>query len=510
MRKILHYALNRAVITALIVIFQVGFFMLEIFKWGNYYVEIAFVLRLLSFGAVVYIIWRQNNPAVKLAWIVPILIFPLFGGIMYLAFGHVFLPRKLRAGMERTDILIRKSLRQDNGILRELEEQDQGIANQIRYILEYAGTPVWDQTTAVYYPEGVDYWKKLLEDLEQAQHFIFLEYFILCEGSMWNAVLEVLERKVQDGVEVRLIYDDVGSVFLLPKKYYETMEKKGIKCVAFNRLIPFMSLILNNRDHRKIAVIDGKIGYTGGINMSDEYINYRSPYGDHWKDAGIRIEGDAVWNFTVMFLQMWNMSCYTEEDYERYRYVFEKKPKAAGYVQPYVDTPLDDEILGENVYLNLIGYAKRYIYIFTPYLITDNEMYTALKLAAKRGVDVRIVTPGVPDKKMIYWLTQSNYQNLIEAGVGIYQYTPGFIHSKCVLCDDEAATVGTINFDYRSFYHHFECGVFLYRSEAVMELKKDMEHTFEVSEKITLEWCRKKFMKTNIIGPVLKLFSPLL
>lgn len=510
MRKILHYALNRAVITALIVIFQVGFFMLEIFKWGNYYVEIAFALRLLSFGAVVYIIWRQNNPAVKLAWIVPILIFPLFGGIMYLAFGHVFLPRKLRAGMERTDILIRKSLRQDNGILRELEEQDQGIANQIRYILEYAGTPVWDQTAAVYYPEGVDYWKKLLEDLEQAQHFIFLEYFILCEGSMWNAVLEVLERKVQDGVEVRLIYDDVGSVFLLPKKYYETMEKKGIKCVAFNRLIPFMSLILNNRDHRKIAVIDGKIGYTGGINMSDEYINYRSPYGDHWKDAGIRIEGDAVWNFTVMFLQMWNMSCYTEEDYERYRYVFEKKPKAAGYVQPYVDTPLDDEILGENVYLNLIGYAKRYIYIFTPYLITDNEMYTALKLAAKRGVDVRIVTPGVPDKKMIYWLTQSNYQNLIEAGVGIYQYTPGFIHSKCVLCDDEAATVGTINFDYRSFYHHFECGVFLYRSEAVMELKKDMEHTFEVSEKITLEWCRKKFMKTNIIGPVLKLFSPLL
>lgn len=510
MRKILHFALNRGVITALIVILQAGFFIFEIFRWGNYYAAIAFVLRLLSFGAVIAIIWRQNNPAVKLAWIVPILMFPLFGGIMYLVFGHVFLPRKLRAGMERTDILIRKSLRQDEQVMRDLEEKDQGVANQSRYILDYAGTPVWDGTAAVYYPDGLPYWKQMLEDLEQAEHFIFLEYFILGEGSMWNAVLEVLERKVREGVEVRLIYDDVGSVFLLPKKYYETMEKKGIKCVAFNRLIPFISLILNNRDHRKIVVIDGKVGYTGGINMSDEYINYRCPYGERWKDAGIRIEGEAVWNFTVMFLQMWNMSRYTEEEYGRYRHCFDGKPQAAGYVQPYMDTPLDDEILGENVYLNLIGHARRYIYIFTPYLITDNEMYTALKLAAKRGVDVRIVTPGVPDKKMIWWLTQSNYQNLIEAGVGIYQYTPGFIHSKCVLCDDEVATVGTVNFDYRSFYHHFECGVFLYRSDAVADLKKDMEETFAVSELITQEWCRKKFMRTNLIGSFLKLFSPLL
>ncbi|MBD5450355.1 MAG: cardiolipin synthase [Lachnospiraceae bacterium] len=510
MRKILHFALNRAVITALIVIVQVGFFMLEIFRWGNYYVEIAFILRLLSICAVFYIIWHQNNPAVKLAWVVPILLFPLFGGIMYLAFGHVFLPRKLRAGKDRTDILVKKSLQQDESVMKELEEKDRSIANQCTYMMDYAWTPVWDHTKAVYYPEGLLYWQQMLEDLEQAKHFIFLEYFILSEGSMWNAVLEILERKVREGVEVRLIYDDVGSVFLLPKKYYETMERKGIKCVAFNRLIPFMSLILNNRDHRKIVVIDGRVGYTGGINMSDEYINYTCPYGDHWKDAGIRIEGEAVWNFTVMFLQMWNMSRYTEEDYGRYRYHFEEQLVAKGYVQPYMDTPLDDEIVGENVYLNLISHSKRYIYIYTPYLITDNEMYTALKLAAKRGVDVRIVTPGVPDKKRIYWLTQSNYQNLIQAGVKIYQYTPGFIHSKCVLCDDEAATVGTINFDYRSFYHHFECGVFLYQADAIMELKKDMEQTFEVSEMITLEWCRKKFVKTNVIGPFLKLFSPLL
>lgn len=510
MRKILHYALNRVVITALIVLLQVGFFMTEIFLWGNYYVEIAFALRLLSFGAVFYIVWKPNNPAVKLAWIVPILIFPLFGGILYLAFGHVFIPKKLRTGLERMSVLLKKNLRQDGAVMENLRQGNEGIANLSRYILDYARMPVWEHTSSVYYPDGLPYWKQMLEDLEEAKHFIFLEFFILCEGTMWGEVLAILERKAKEGVEVRLIYDDVGSAFLLPKKYFETMEKKGIKCVAFNRLVPFLSLILNNRDHRKIVVIDGKVGYTGGINMADEYINYKHPYGDHWKDAGLRIEGEAVWNFTVMFLQMWNISRYTEEDYSRYYHYFEKKPDTSGYVQPYMDTPLDDEILGENVYLNLIGYAKKYVYIYTPYLITDNEMYTALKLAAKRGVDVRIVTPGVPDKKMIYWLTQSNYQNLIEGGVKIYQYTPGFIHSKCVLVDDEAATVGTINFDYRSFYHHFECGVLLYQAEAIGQLKKDMEETFAISQPVTLEWCTQKFVKTNVVGPILKLFSPLL
>lgn len=498
------------VITVLIVLLQIGFFMMELFIWGNYYVEIAFVLRLLSFGAVIALILKQNNPAVKLAWVVPILTFPLLGGVMYLAFGHVFLPKKLYAALERTSALVSSSLKQKEQVLTDLETANLSVANQCRYILQYAGTPVWKDTSAVYYPEGLPWWQQLLTDLEHAEHFIFLEFFILGEGTMWNTVLEVLERKVKAGVEVRLIYDDVGSVFLLPKEYNKVMESRGIQCVAFNRLIPFMSLVLNNRDHRKIVVIDGRVGYTGGINMADEYINYTHPHGDHWKDAGIRIEGEAVWNFTVMFLQMWNMSRFTEEDYGRYRYHFEKTPVAQGFVQPYMDTPLDDETLGENVYLNLINYARKYVYIYTPYLVTDNEMYTALKLAAKRGVDVRIVTPGVPDKKTIYWLTQSNYQNLIEAGVKIYQYSPGFLHSKCVLCDDEAAVVGTINFDYRSFYHHFECGVYLYQADMIEDLHRDMEETFALSEEITLEWCKKKFVKTNVIGPFLKLFSPLL
>lgn len=512
MRKLLQRALNRVVITALLVLLQIVFFLCMLIQWGNYYLWVSMVFRFITFWAVIYIIWKPNNPAVKLAWVVPILIFPLFGGVMYLLFGHVIIPKKLRNSMERTEKLIKRDLVQDEGILKDLKEENQAMGNQSSYILSYAAMPVWNQTSSTYFPDGLPWWTSLLADLENAKRFIFMEFFILGEGSMWNAVLEILERKAAEGVEVRLIYDDVGSVFLLPKNYDQLIEKKGIKCVAFNRLVPFLSLVLNNRDHRKIVVIDGKTAYTGGINMADEYINYVHPYGEHWKDAGIRVEGKAVWNFTVMFLQMWNMSRYTEEDYSRYYYPYNTKntDDIEGYVQPYMDTPFDEETLGENVYLNLLGGAKRYVWIYTPYLVTDNEMLTALKLAAKRGVDVRIVTPGVPDKKFVYWLTQSNYQNLIEAGVRIYQYKPGFIHAKCVLSDDETATVGTVNFDYRSFYHHFECGVLLYKTQAVRELKKDMKETFAVCEEITLSWCREKFVKTNIIGPLLKLLSPLM
>lgn len=508
MRKVLQIVFNRIFITALIVLMQVIFFIFIILRWSNHYVEIAAVLRLLSLVVVIYLIYKPTNPAVKLAWIIPILWFPIFGGILYLAFGHVFISHKLRKNMLLADEQMRKNMPSNESTQQELKEANPEIANQCGYLHKYSGTPVWKNTKTDYFSEGLAYWEQLLKDLETAEHFIFLEFFIIGEGTMWNEILKILEKKAAQGVEVRLIYDDFGSVLKLPTQYDKFIEEKGIKCVAFNRLIPFMSIILNNRDHRKIVVIDGKIGYTGGVNLADEYINYETLYG-HWKDAGIRLIGEAVWNFTVMFLQMWNISRLTDEDYSRYKYNFTEDAGGSGYVQPYGDTPFDDETVGENLYLNMIGYAKQYFYAFTPYLIIDNEMCTALKLAAKRGVDVRLVTPGIPDKKSAYWLTQSSYRNLMEAGVKIYQFTPGFIHSKCVLCDGESAVVGTINFDYRSFYHHFECGVFMYKAAAIDELKKDMEDTFAVSEEITLEWCKKKFMKMNVIGPILKLFSPL-
>ncbi len=508
MRKVLQIVFNRIFVTALIVLMQIAFFIFVIIRWSSHYVMIAAVLRILSLIVVVYLIYKPTNPAVKLAWIIPILTFPIFGGILYLAFGHVFISKNLKKNMQLADEQMKKNIPDNKDIRRELQAKNEIIANQFGYLNTFSGTSVCKNTKTQYFSDGLAYWKQLLQDLETAGHFIFLEYFIIGEGEMWNAILKILEKKAAQGVEVRLIYDDFGSVLKLPKQYEQYIEKKGIKCVAFNKLIPFMSIILNNRDHRKIVVIDGKIGYTGGVNLADEYINYETLHG-YWKDAGIRLYGEAVWNFTVMFLQMWNITRPTDEDYSPYRCRFEEHTGGRGYVQPYGDTPFDDETVGENVYLNMIGYAKKYFYAFTPYLIIDNEMNTALKLAAKRGVDVRLVTPGIPDKKSAYWLTQSAYVNLLESGVKIYQYTPGFIHSKCVLCDDEAAVVGTVNFDYRSFYHHFECGVLMYQTETIDELKKDMEDTFAKSEEITLEWCRKKVMKLNVVGPILKLFAPL-
>ena len=328
---------------------------------------------------------------------------------------------------------------------------------------------------------------------------------------MLEKVLAVLERKVREGVKVRLIYDDVGSIKTIPPHFKKRLSDMGISCAVFNPFRPILSIILNNRDHRKILVVDGQVGFTGGINIADEYINEKVRFG-YWKDTGIEIKGEAVWSLTTMFLEMWNYINQTKEDYYQYLPdIYNKKinPKD-GYVQPYGDTPLDHENVGENVYLNMINRAKKYVYIYTPYLIVDNEMTVALENAAKCGVDVRIVTPGIPDKKLIFLLTQSYYEQLILNGVKIYQYTPGFLHGKCFVCDDKIATVGTINLDYRSLYLHFECGVFMYRSQAVMELKQDVLDTIAGSKQITLDFCRNRNIFSKLLQSILRLFAPLL
>ena len=337
-----------------------------------------------------------------------------------------------------------------------------------------------------------------------------MQFFIVDEGKMLKSVLDILKEKVKEGVEVRFMYDDVGSLTMLPRHYDRQLEKMGIKSVAFNPFIPILSLAMNNRDHKKIVVIDGEIGFSGGFNLADEYINKIERFG-YWKDAGLKVTGDAVWNFTVMFLQVWNAIRKTDEGYGAFlpHKHYEEAFQGKGFIQPYADNPLDHEIVGENVYLNIINTANKYVYIYTPYLIIDNEMITALCLAAKRGVDIKIVTPGIPDKKMVFWLTQSYYRQLVEAGIHIYEYTPGFIHAKCFASDDKVATVGTINMDYRSLYLHFENGVFMYNNDAVMQVKHDMEKTFEISQRITKEMCQGSLKKT-LAQSVLRLLAPLL
>lgn len=509
MKKFLNKIFSRFVITALLVVIQLLLFFVGIYYLQYGYVFVSAILRILSFTAVIYLIWKDVNPSIKLAWIVPILLFPLLGGLIYLLYGHIIIPKKLKKNSLRVSQQeIIENVRDGRDCPIELCD-GKPVKRLFTYTSDYGNAHLYENTDTRYYPLGENMYPELIKDLQNAKKYIFLEFFIINYGVMWNSVLEILKEKVKEGLEVRVIYDDVGSVFYVPKYYFKELETYGIKCVCFNRIAPFLATILNNRDHRKIVSIDGKVAYTGGINLADEYINVTHPFGK-WKDSGIRLEGDAAWEFTLMFLKMWNIVRYTDPGYLNFMPERLENKQSKGYVMPFATNPLSSEPVGENVFMQMINDAKNYIYIFSPYLIVGNEMMTACKLAAKRGVDIRIVTPGIPDKKIIYRMTQSAYKELLKSGVRIYQYTPGFIHSKCVLADDELAFVGSINMDNRSFYHHYECGALLYNTAVIEELKQDMFETFEISEEINLEWCRKNLGRVTLIDSVLRLLSPLL
>ena len=394
-----------------------------------------------------------------------------------------------------------------NHVLEEID--DPIIKGQIKYLVN-ENFPVYNNSEIKYYSLGEEAYLDLLEELAKAKHFIFMEYFIVEEGKMFDAVLNILKQKVKEGVEVRFMYDDVGSLTMLPFKYYQKLESYGIKCISFNHFVPFISAVMNTRDHRKITVIDGNIGFSGGFNLADEYINEKVKYG-HWKDTGVMIKGEAVWNLTLMFLVTWNASLNSFEDYDKYhpRHYSVDKIRLDGYILPYGDSPLDNKPVGKNVYLNMINQAQKYIYINTPYLIINDELKNALCLAVQRGVDVRIITPGIPDKKLVYKVTRSYYEILINEGVKIYEYTPGFIHAKNFVCDDKVATVGTINLDYRSLYLHFECGVYIYWTSAIKDIKNDFLKTITLSKEITQD----DVMHGKFRGwteAILRVFAPLL
>ncbi len=508
--KFLKRILSRIVIVGLLIALQVIWVVVVMHKLIAYSIWIDIILKCISLTAVLILVGKEMNPAVKLAWVVPILAFPLFGGLMYLLLYERKPTKHLRRELENSDKRIMPLLTQDFKILKALDNIDRKYFCQEEYIRNYSGFPMYNHTKTVYFKSGEENYEVLLNELKRAEHFIFMEYFILRDGVMWNSIFEILKQKAREGLDVRLIYDDVGSLMYLPYRYYEEVEQYGIRCEAFNHFVPYLSVVMNHRDHRKITVIDGHTGFTGGINLSDEYINEKERFG-YWKDTGIMLKGEAVWNLTLMFLEIWNALRPTDQNFEEFLpHHYHPEPfEGDGYVQPYGDSPLDEETVGENVYLNIINAAQEYLYAFTPYLIIDNEMITALCLAAKRGVDVRIVTPQIPDKKTVFCLTQSYYRQLSEAGVKIYQFTPGFIHAKCMVCDDKVATVGTINLDYRSLYLHFECGVFLYQTKSVLAVKEDAKKTIEKSTFITPELMKQGFFK-NLWQAILRLFAPLM
>lgn len=506
--KFLKRIINRLTICALALLLQLAWLFVLLFSASAVTTYLSIVLRLVSILVVVHLINSPSNPNVKLAWVVPILLFPLFGGVVYILFGMRWDYQLRRKRYEGAEDRLRSYMPSDRGLLHKIEETDEHVAGQCRYLSE-SGFPVYEHTKAVYFPLGDDNYPVLLEELKKAKRFIFMEYFIIEEGEMWNSILEILKEKVKTGVDVRLIYDDLGCILKLPKHYERTLEGYGIKCVVFNRFRPFLSTVMNYRDHRKITVIDGDVGFTGGINLADEYINRVQKFG-HWKDTGIMLRGEAVRNLTLLFLNQWNLNRPTDESFVPYlptSAAFETE--SDGFVQPYGDSPFDDEICAENVYLNIINHARRYLYICTPYLIIDHETMTALNLAAKRGVDVRIITPGIPDKKIVYQLTRSYYPGLIRNGVKIYEYTAGFVHAKSFVCDDEIATVGSVNLDYRSLYHHFECGCYLYKNSAVLDVLADFRDTLSKSAPAKQTTSRIGLLE-SIWYAFLRLFSPLL
>ena len=508
MKKILRFLTQRVVLTALLILIQALLLFGIIWKLNNYFIYFYAFSVLLSLLLTLRIINNKSNPAFKIAWLIPILLFPVLGGLVYLVFGSDRTGKYIRNKMGRIEKEMQDGISKANE-RSGIEKMPPDVVNQSHYISNSAHCPPYKNTTVEYLPMGEVKFERMVQELKKAKRYIFMEYFIIQEGTMWNTILDVLEEKAKEGVDVRVIYDDMGCILTLPTGYEKTLREKGIQCQIFNPFIPILSSHFNTRDHRKICVIDGNVGFTGGINLADEYINGYEKHG-HWRDTAILLKGEAVFSLTTMFLSMWDYLIKKEgEDYAAY-YPDSWDENAQGIVQPFADNPLDDEAVGETVYLNLINKAKRYVYITTPYLILSNEMVTAMNTAAKSGVDVRIITPHVPDKWYVHAVSRSYYEMLVEAGVKIYEYTPGFVHAKTFVVDDEYAVVGTINLDYRSLYLHFECAAWMYKASCVTDVRDDFLKTQQMSQEITLEECRNISIPRRLGRSVLRVLAPLM
>jgi cardiolipin synthase len=511
LRKTLKVLTSRKVITGVLILVQIAW--LVILFWGllENNAWLGTVSGLLSVLIILFIVNKSDSPAYKIGWILFIMVLPLFGGPAYLIFGNKRPARKLRRSLEQEHNRSLPTLVQDEEVLGKLSDLSPRMAGTARFVTHVGQSPVHGDTDARYYPLGDDMFPDMLKDMEAAERFIFLEYFILEEGEMWSAMLRILTEKAEQGVDVRLLYDDVGSVSLLPIDFPARMEALKIKCMSFNRFVPLISLVMNNRNHRKILVVDGVVGYTGGINLADEYINRVNRFG-HWKDSGVRLMGDGVWNLTQLFLEMWNALKpeVVDPDLSAYmpRRIRRDPAPGEGFVQAFGSSPLEDVSLAENLYIDLLGQACRSAYICTPYLLIDSELQTALCSAARRGVKVCLFTPGIPDKKIVYQMSRSYYPPLLQAGVQIYEYSPGFLHAKSIVVDESVALVGTINLDYRSLYLHFECGALLYNTPCIRDLWADMLALVEQCRRVSLEDCRRGLLG-GLADAVLRLFAPL-
>ena len=467
------------------------------------------VFSLLSIICVMFIVNERNNQSYKITWIIFILGIPFAGWLFFLIFGGNRVFPYLKRRYLRIEKEAQGYIPQNDSVMRSVEANGLLASKQAKYLYSESGYPVYKNTKTTFYPSGEKVFEAILSALKSAKKFIFIEFFIIAEGYMWEKIFEILKHKAEHGVEVRIIFDDFGSASRQYRDFVDRLELNHIKASVFNPVKPTMyNIFLNNRNHRKIIVIDNEVAFTGGFNIADEYINRVERFG-HWLDCGIKLQGEAVKSFTVMFYNMWRFTHLKSSiSIEKYLENGTTYPETTGFVQPYSDGPFDDKYAAEGIYLQMINTARNYIFIATPYLVIDNTMIDALERAAKSGVDVRIICPKRWDKWYVHPVTQYHYNELLLAGVKIYEYTPGFIHSKIFLSDDRFATVGTVNMDYRSFFFHFECGVWLSGTESIKDIKQNFKNTINSSEQIFLETWRRRPFHLKLKQFLLHLLAP--
>ena len=508
-KGIMHAIFSRMGVIMVLLVVQI-LILFSIFQWFKEFLpHIWGGTILFTVCMIVYLLNSRMDPTGKITWLIVIMLAPVFGVLLFgftqSEMGHRVLKR--RVDQISSDTL--EEIPQSQEVMEQLSEENKGVASLAHYMHRSGCHPVFRGTSVKYFPLGEDKFAEMLRQLEAAEHFIFMEYFIVDEGLMWGRILEILARKVAEGVDVRVMYDGTCELALLPRDYPKRLKALGIKCKIFAPVMPFVSTHYNYRDHRKIMVIDGHTAFNGGVNLADEYINHTVKFG-HWKDTAVMLRGEAVKSFTLMFLKMWEID---EKETEFGSFLANPSlpvEGANGYVIPFGDCPLDNDRLGERVYMDILNRSQEYVHIMTPYLILDGEMETALKFAAERGVEVVLILPGIPDKAIPYALAKTYYASLLRSGVKIYEYTPGFVHAKVFVSDDHEAVVGTINLDYRSLYHHFECATYMYGTDCVADIEADYEATLQKCRQVTMETVKKEKWSVKLTGYVMKVIAPLL
>lgn len=510
--KVRQFLLSRTFVCALLALLQIAFFLSLFFVFSQFGTMAYTAITILSVLAIVVVFEKDDiNPAYKMMWILIVVAMPISGYVFYALFGGRQISRRNMSGFMELEQHTKKFLTQSDGVKDHLVQTDATLARTVSYLSKWAASPLYDSTQMEYYKLGEDFFVRFIEEIQKAQRSIYMEYFIIEPGAMWNETLEILKAKAAQGLDVRVLFDSIGSLFTLPNDYEKTLRSYGIQCYPVNEAHFSWHLsdykMLNNRDHRKITIVDNEIAFTGGINFADEYINSKKRFGV-WKDTALMLRGPGTYTLTVTFLKMWDYWAGSLTQYTDY--MPRGNYQTDGYVQPYCDSPLDSESVSENAYFCLIERAQNYLYITTPYLIIDSEMETALCLAAKSGVDVRIIMPGVPDKWYVYYVTQSYYTKLLRNGVRIYEYTPGFLHAKMYVSDDKVAAVGSVNMDYRSLFLHFENCCMFYGGHMIKDVKRDFDEMLGVSHEVTIADSMRVSWFKRLLQIIFRFFAPLM